>query len=189
MHTKSLYTSVNASRLIIKIHTQPPKHIWNPILFLGDNNLALFKLAGNIDSLQYWSSVLSWEAIALTHTVRGRICFKETVQHWTRIHILFVLFDYCLLPVIHTLIYSHTRTRSVLLLCVCCRFFNILLGSQFGDMQEKLESGETVAQFIKSYFEYNHDFVGSVALIVVGLAVLFGSIFALSIKAFNFKKR
>ncbi|KAL1802937.1 hypothetical protein ACET3Z_031584 [Daucus carota] len=28
-----------------------------------------------------------------------------------------------------------------------------LLGSQFGDIEEKLETGETVAQFIKSYFE------------------------------------
>ncbi|KAL1802933.1 hypothetical protein ACET3Z_031580 [Daucus carota] len=64
-----------------------------------------------------------------------------------------------------------------------------LLGSQFGDIEEKLETGETVAQFIKSYFEYDHDFVGCVALIIVGLAFLFGSIFALSIKSFNFQKR
>lgn len=64
-----------------------------------------------------------------------------------------------------------------------------LLSSQFGDIQEKLETGETVAEFIKSYFKYDHDLVEYVALIVVGLAFLFGSIFALSIKVFNFQKR
>ena len=64
-----------------------------------------------------------------------------------------------------------------------------LLGSQFGDIEEKLENGETVAQFIKSYFDYDHDFVKYVAIIVFGLAFLFGCIFAVSIKAFNFQKR
>ncbi|WOH15074.1 hypothetical protein DCAR_0934609 [Daucus carota subsp. sativus] len=64
-----------------------------------------------------------------------------------------------------------------------------LLGSQFGDIEEKLENGDTVAQFIKSYFDYDHDFVKYVAVIVFGLAFLFGCIFAVSIKAFNFQKR
>ncbi|KAM7513222.1 hypothetical protein LguiB_012097 [Lonicera macranthoides] len=64
-----------------------------------------------------------------------------------------------------------------------------LVASQFGDITEKLETGETVEDFLRSYFGFRHDFVGYVAVIIVGIAVLFGFIFAFSIKVFNFQRR
>ncbi|KAI3468295.1 hypothetical protein Pfo_024958 [Paulownia fortunei] len=57
------------------------------------------------------------------------------------------------------------------------------------DLQDKLDTNETVEQFIRSYFGFRHDFVGYVAIIIVGIAVLFGFIFAFSIRAFNFQTR
>lgn len=64
-----------------------------------------------------------------------------------------------------------------------------LVVSQFGDVKEKLESGQTVSEFVSSYFGFDYDFLGFVAVINVGFAVLFGFIFAYSIKAFNFQTR
>ncbi|XP_010254261.1 PREDICTED: pleiotropic drug resistance protein 1-like isoform X1 [Nelumbo nucifera] len=64
-----------------------------------------------------------------------------------------------------------------------------LVASQFGDVEEKLDSGETVEEFLRSYFGFRHDFIGVVAVVVVGFTVLFGFIFAFSIRAFNFQKR
>lgn len=64
-----------------------------------------------------------------------------------------------------------------------------LVASQFGDINDKLDTGETVKEFINRYFGFEHDFLGFVALIVLGFTVLFGSIFAYSIKTFNFQKR
>ncbi|KAL6344933.1 hypothetical protein AAG906_006696 [Vitis piasezkii] len=64
-----------------------------------------------------------------------------------------------------------------------------LVVTQFGDRKEGLESGERVEDFVRSYFGYRNDFVGVVAGIVVGITVLFGFIFAYSIRAFNFQKR
>ncbi|CBI20982.3 unnamed protein product, partial [Vitis vinifera] len=64
-----------------------------------------------------------------------------------------------------------------------------LVVTQFGDIKERLESGERVEDFVRSYFGYRNDFVGVVAGIVVGITVLFGFIFAYSIRAFNFQKR
>ncbi|KAA3470541.1 pleiotropic drug resistance protein 1-like [Gossypium australe] len=64
-----------------------------------------------------------------------------------------------------------------------------LIASQYGDINEKFDSGETVEHFVRNYFDYRNEFVEIVAMVVVGICVLFGSIFALSIKAFNFQKR
>lgn len=64
-----------------------------------------------------------------------------------------------------------------------------LVASQFGDFQDELEGNETVEHFIRSYFDFRHDFVGYVAIIITGISVLFGFIFAFSIRAFNFQKR
>ncbi|KAI8547252.1 hypothetical protein RHMOL_Rhmol07G0180100 [Rhododendron molle] len=64
-----------------------------------------------------------------------------------------------------------------------------LVASQFGDIQDRLDTGETVKQFVVNYFDFRHDFVGYVGTIVAGIAVLFGFIFAFSIKAFNFQTR
>ncbi|XP_015083790.1 pleiotropic drug resistance protein 1-like [Solanum pennellii] len=64
-----------------------------------------------------------------------------------------------------------------------------LVASQFGDLQDKLETKETVEEFIESFFDFKYDFVGYVAVILVGISVGFLFIFAYSIKAFNFQKR
>ncbi|XAR69345.1 Xenobiotic-transporting ATPase [Bertholletia excelsa] len=64
-----------------------------------------------------------------------------------------------------------------------------LVASQFADIQDRLETGETVEEFVRNYFDFKHDFVGYVAVIIVGTAVLFGFIFAFSIKSFNFQQR
>lgn len=64
-----------------------------------------------------------------------------------------------------------------------------LVASQFGDLQDQIENDETIEHFIRSYFGFKHDFVGYVGVIIVGIAVVFGFIFAFSIRAFNFQKR
>ncbi|RDX70994.1 Pleiotropic drug resistance protein 1, partial [Mucuna pruriens] len=64
-----------------------------------------------------------------------------------------------------------------------------LITSQFGDIKERIETGETVEEFVRSYFGYRDDFVGIAAAVLVGFSLLFGFTFAFSIKAFNFQKR
>ncbi|XP_019437695.1 PREDICTED: pleiotropic drug resistance protein 1-like isoform X2 [Lupinus angustifolius] len=64
-----------------------------------------------------------------------------------------------------------------------------LVTSQYGDVQEHLETGETVQEFLFNYFGYRHDFIGVAASVLVGFTLLFGFTFAFSIKTFNFQKR
>ncbi|CAB4266695.1 unnamed protein product [Prunus armeniaca] len=68
-----------------------------------------------------------------------------------------------------------------------------LVASQFGDIKEIFDSGESagksVEHFVKDYFGYRQDFLGVVAAVHVGICVLFGFTFAFSIKVFNFQKR
>ncbi|KAJ8637684.1 hypothetical protein MRB53_011951 [Persea americana] len=64
-----------------------------------------------------------------------------------------------------------------------------LFASQYGDIQEPMESGEMVAHFVRTYFGFRHDFLGVVSAVVIGFAVLFAFVFAFSIKVFNFQRR
>ncbi|BFG42849.1 hypothetical protein CerSpe_291230 [Prunus speciosa] len=64
-----------------------------------------------------------------------------------------------------------------------------LATSQFGDIQDKLETGETVEEFMRNYFGFKQEFIGVVAAVVVGFTLLFAVIFALSIKMLNFQRR
>ncbi|XP_061346220.1 pleiotropic drug resistance protein 1-like isoform X4 [Gastrolobium bilobum] len=64
-----------------------------------------------------------------------------------------------------------------------------LVTSQFGDIKEYMENGDTVEEFVSSYFGYRYDFIGIAAAVLVGFSLLFGFIFAFSIKTFNFQKR
>ncbi|XXG64013.1 hypothetical protein AAC387_Pa05g2078 [Persea americana] len=64
-----------------------------------------------------------------------------------------------------------------------------LVASQFGDLEDKLDTGLTVKQFVETYFGFRHDFLGVVAVVLIGFAVLFAFVFAFSIKMFNFQKR
>ncbi|WCJ20352.1 ABC transporter G family member 39 [Euphorbia peplus] len=64
-----------------------------------------------------------------------------------------------------------------------------MIVSQFGDVNEPLDLGGSVKDFVSSYFGFDHDFLGVVAAAHVGFCVLFYFIFAFSIKAFNFQTR
>ncbi|KAL7112056.1 hypothetical protein ACP275_05G129500 [Erythranthe tilingii] len=64
-----------------------------------------------------------------------------------------------------------------------------LLVSQFGKIQEPMDSGVTVEQFLKDYYGFEYDMLGMVAGILLGFVVLFTFIFAYSIRAFNFQRR
>ncbi|KAF2301515.1 hypothetical protein GH714_025374 [Hevea brasiliensis] len=64
-----------------------------------------------------------------------------------------------------------------------------LISSQFGDVKDRLESGERVEDFLRSYFGFKHELLGAVAAAVVGFAALFAFIFAICIKFFNYQRR
>ncbi|KAK8551179.1 hypothetical protein V6N12_039836 [Hibiscus sabdariffa] len=65
-----------------------------------------------------------------------------------------------------------------------------LLVSQFGDINEKLEdNGMTVKEYLRSYYDFKHDFLGVVAVVILVFDVLFGAIFTMAIKTFNFQRR
>ena len=66
---------------------------------------------------------------------------------------------------------------------------NGLVASQYGDNRDKLENGQRVEEFVKSYFGFEHDFLGVVASVVAGFSLLFAFIFAFGIKVLNFQKR
>ncbi|KAK8936592.1 Pleiotropic drug resistance protein 3 [Platanthera zijinensis] len=64
-----------------------------------------------------------------------------------------------------------------------------LAASQFGDIEDKLETGEPVYQFLRTYYGFRHEFLGVVATVVVGFAVLFAFLFGFAIKVLNFQRR
>lgn len=65
-----------------------------------------------------------------------------------------------------------------------------LVVSQFGDVQEVMtDTNVTVAKFVSDYFGYDYDFLGAAAGGIIGFAVLFAFVFALSIKILNFQQR
>eukprot|EP01018_Ginkgo_biloba_P026508 Gb_37005 [translate_table: standard] len=69
-----------------------------------------------------------------------------------------------------------------------------LIASQFGDISELMTlSGSTDQQplneFLRSYFGFKHDFLGPVAVVIAGFAVLFAFVFAVAIKMLNFQAR
>ncbi|MBA0807504.1 hypothetical protein Gohar_023308 [Gossypium harknessii] len=64
-----------------------------------------------------------------------------------------------------------------------------LIVSQYGDVKDVLDAGETTEEFLKKYFGFRHDFVGVVAAVIVGWPLLFAFLFAVSIKLFNFQRR
>uniref|UniRef100_A0A453SIL8 ABC transporter domain-containing protein n=2 Tax=Aegilops tauschii subsp. strangulata TaxID=200361 RepID=A0A453SIL8_AEGTS len=65
-----------------------------------------------------------------------------------------------------------------------------LVASQFGDLTEPLQdSGVPINAFLKSFFGFEHDFLGVVAVVTAGFAVLFAVAFGLSIKVLNFQRR
>ncbi|XP_038694315.1 pleiotropic drug resistance protein 1-like isoform X3 [Tripterygium wilfordii] len=63
------------------------------------------------------------------------------------------------------------------------------ISSLFGDLKNRLDTGETVEEFIESYFGFRHDFIGVVAAVTIGFTVLFAFLFAFGIKVLNFQQR
>ncbi|KAK3416796.1 hypothetical protein EUGRSUZ_H02558 [Eucalyptus grandis] len=65
-----------------------------------------------------------------------------------------------------------------------------LVISQFGDLTNRLEdTGGTVEEYMRDYFGYRHDFLGVIAVVMVGFTMLFAFVFAISIKILNFQRR
>jgi len=68
-----------------------------------------------------------------------------------------------------------------------------LIVSQLGDVQTVINapgfSGQTVEQYLNSYFGFKHSMVGVCAVVLVGFAAAFWLVFAFSIKFLNFQKR
>ncbi|KAI9161453.1 hypothetical protein LWI28_017604 [Acer negundo] len=64
-----------------------------------------------------------------------------------------------------------------------------LIVSQFGDVDDMLDVGITVDEYLRSYLGYKHEFLGVVAAVMVAFPVVFALVFAISIKLFNFQSR
>ncbi|CAN1280693.1 Pleiotropic drug resistance protein 1, partial [Linum perenne] len=64
-----------------------------------------------------------------------------------------------------------------------------LLGSQYGNVKTTMETGQSVEDFLRTYYGFEHEFLGVVAGVIVGLTVSFAVIFAVAIKSFNFQRR
>ncbi|KAL6501902.1 transcription factor [Orobanche gracilis] len=64
-----------------------------------------------------------------------------------------------------------------------------LVVTQFGEIKDVMDTGETVEDFLRSYFGFRHDMLGFVAAVLLGIVVLFAITFAYSIKTFNFQRR
>ena len=61
--------------------------------------------------------------------------------------------------------------------------------SQFGDVVDKLETGETVAEFLRSYYGFRYEYLGVVAVVTMACAIAFSFFFGLSVKYINFQRR
>lgn len=68
---------------------------------------------------------------------------------------------------------------------------NGLVTSQLGDVETVMEAPNAVPvkDYIEDFFGYNHDWLGYIAAVLIGFCLLFWSVFAFSIKYFNFQKR
>ena len=65
-----------------------------------------------------------------------------------------------------------------------------LLASQFGDVKDVItDANVSVEEFLETYFGFHHDFIGVVAAVVSGFALIFAFIFAFSIRVLNFQNR
>lgn len=68
-----------------------------------------------------------------------------------------------------------------------------LVVSQYGDVEDLIkvpgQPDQQVSSFIKSYFGYDNDFMGVVAVVLAGFTVFFAMIYAYCIKTFNFQQR
>jgi hypothetical protein len=54
---------------------------------------------------------------------------------------------------------------------------------------DKLETGETVAEFLRSYYGFRNEYLGVVAVVTMACAITFAFFFVLSVKYINFQRR
>jgi hypothetical protein len=69
---------------------------------------------------------------------------------------------------------------------------NGLVTSQFGDIKDSLDfNGRIVPiqDFLRNYFGFKYEFLGIVAVIIVGFTISFVLVFAICIKKLNFQRR
>ncbi|KAJ1685330.1 hypothetical protein LUZ63_016720 [Rhynchospora breviuscula] len=64
-----------------------------------------------------------------------------------------------------------------------------LMVSQFGDVNDIMDNGISVKDFIREYFGYNASFLPAAAIAIVGFTIIFATSFAFAIKTLNFQKR
>ncbi|WOL09018.1 ABC transporter G family member 31 isoform X1 [Canna indica] len=69
-----------------------------------------------------------------------------------------------------------------------------LLASQFGDIDASMTLSDgihtmSIKLFLDDHFGFRHEFLGVVAVMVVGFCVIFAMVFALAIKYLNFQRR
>ncbi|GFP99542.1 pleiotropic drug resistance protein 1 [Phtheirospermum japonicum] len=61
--------------------------------------------------------------------------------------------------------------------------------TQYGEIQDVMDTGETVEDFLRNYFGFRNDMLGLVAALLLGFVVVFIFIFAYAIKTLNFQRR
>lgn len=69
-----------------------------------------------------------------------------------------------------------------------------LLTSQFGDIDVPVILSDginsiSIKLFLKHHFGYRHEYLGFVAVVVIGFCLIFAVVFALAIKHLNFQRR
>ncbi|KZV17493.1 pleiotropic drug resistance protein 1-like [Dorcoceras hygrometricum] len=64
-----------------------------------------------------------------------------------------------------------------------------LVASQFGDLEDQLDTNKSVQDFVEDYFGFRHDLLGLAAGVLVGFVVVFAFVFAYCVKALNFQRR
>lgn len=64
-----------------------------------------------------------------------------------------------------------------------------MVTSQYADIQTKVETGETVAEFIEQYYGFKYEFLWVVSFALVGFTLLFILVFVYSTKYLNFQRR
>ncbi|KAF8393439.1 hypothetical protein HHK36_021683 [Tetracentron sinense] len=68
-----------------------------------------------------------------------------------------------------------------------------LIVSQYGDLEDKIKVpgmiDQSIKSYVKDYFGYDQDFMGVVAVVLVGFTVFFAFMYAYCIKTLNFQQR
>ena len=69
-----------------------------------------------------------------------------------------------------------------------------LIVSQYGDVQDTIkvpgyDENPQIKFYIQDHFGYDPDFMGPVAVVLVGFTVFFGFLFAFCIRTLNFQAR